>query len=103
MVNQRKRSSKTTISRGLEPTDICNSCKEKVHWKYDCPKKWSMQQQKASGIVVVAEDGTHSEEDFALVVDGHTHYTDVWVLDFGVSLSYLTNRSLIAGKMWVLS
>jgi hypothetical protein len=44
-----------------------------------------MQQQKASGIVVVVEDGTHFEEDIALVADGHTHYTDVWVLDSGAS------------------
>lgn len=40
-----------------------------------------MQQQKASDIVVVAEDGTYSEEDITLVADGHTHYNDVWVLD----------------------
>jgi hypothetical protein len=42
-----------------------------------------MQQHKASGNVVVTEDGTHSKEDIALFADGHTHYTDVWVLDSG--------------------
>jgi hypothetical protein len=38
-----------------------------------------MQQNKPSGIVAVVEDGTHSEEDIALVADGPTHYTDVWI------------------------
>jgi len=51
-----------------------------------------MQQQKASCIVVVAEDGTHSEEDIALVADSLTHYTDVWVLDFGVSYHICPRR-----------
>jgi len=35
-----------------------------------------MQQDKAFDILVV-DDGTHSEEDIALVADGHTHYNDV--------------------------
>jgi len=54
--------------------------------------KRSMQQQKASGTVVVSEDGTHSEEDIALVVDGHTYYTNVWVLDFGGSYHICSRR-----------
>ncbi|AES69858.1 hypothetical protein MTR_3g036120 [Medicago truncatula] len=37
--------------------------------KNDCPKKRLMQQQKVSCIVVVAEEGTHSEEDIPLVAD----------------------------------
>ena len=32
---------------------------------------------------VVAEEGTNSEEDIALVADEHTHHSDVWVLDSG--------------------
>ncbi|GAA0149452.1 hypothetical protein LIER_08616 [Lithospermum erythrorhizon] len=38
---------------------------------------------KASGTVAIAKDGTNSKEDIALVVDGHTHYTDVWIMNFG--------------------
>jgi len=65
-----------------------------------------MQQHKASGIVVVAEDGTHSEKNIALVVDGNTHYTDVWVLDFGASYHicprrewYSTYEHLVCGNI----
>jgi len=69
--------SKKPISRGLKPIDICSCCKEKGHWKYDCPKKRPMQQHKASCtvvVVVVVEDGTHSEEDIALVADCNAHF-----------------------------
>jgi hypothetical protein len=51
-----------------------------------------MQHHKASGNVVVIEDGTHSEEDIALVADGHTHYTDLWVLDSEVSYHICPRR-----------
>jgi len=36
-----------------------------------------MKQEKASCIVVVVEDGTHSKEDIVLVTDSHTYYIDV--------------------------
>jgi len=51
-----------------------------------------MQQHKASSTVVVVKDGTHSEEDIALVIDGHTHYTDVWVLDSRASYHIFPKR-----------
>jgi len=51
-----------------------------------------MQQHKASCIVVVAEDGTHSKEDIALVADVHAHYTNVWVLDYGASYHICLRR-----------
>jgi hypothetical protein len=51
-----------------------------------------MQQEKASSIVVVVEDGTHSEEDTALVVDSRTDYTYVWVLDSEVSYHICPKR-----------
>jgi len=73
------------LHRGMKPTNIFNYYKEKEHRKNDCRKKRHMPAQKASGTVVVAEDGTYSEEDIVLVADSHTHYTDVWVLDFRVS------------------
>jgi hypothetical protein len=90
--SRKKKFSKKPISRALKPTDICNYCKKKGHWKNDCPKKRQMQQQKASGTVVVTEDGTHFEEDVPLVVDGHIHYTSVWVLDFGASYNICPRR-----------
>jgi len=76
----------------MKPTDIYNYCKKKGHWKYDCPKKRPMQQQKASCTVVVAEDSTHSEEDIALVADSHTYYTNVWVLDSRASYHICPRR-----------
>jgi len=88
----KKKFSKKPINRGLKLTNICNYCKEKGHWKNDCPKKRSMQQQKTSGNVDVVEDGTNFEEDIALVADGHTHYTDVWVLDSKTSYHICPRR-----------
>jgi len=83
---------KKPVSRGLKPTDICNYCKENGCWKNYCPKKRHVQQLKASDNVVVVEDGTYSKEDIALVTDGHTHYTDVRVLDSGVSYHIIPLR-----------
>ncbi|GAA0159882.1 hypothetical protein LIER_16562 [Lithospermum erythrorhizon] len=62
---------------GPKPGDTCNYCKQKGHWKSDCPKKRQGQCGNASGTITVVEDGSRSEEDIAVVVDGHTHYTDV--------------------------
>jgi hypothetical protein len=88
----KKKFSKKPISRGLKPNDICNYCKEKGHWKNDCPKKRHMQQQKASCTAVVTKDGTHFEEDITLFTDGHTHYTNVWVLDSEASYHICPRR-----------
>jgi len=41
--------------------------------------------EKQYDFVVVTEDDTNSEEDFALFNDGNTHMSNVWVLDIGVS------------------
>ena len=35
----KKSKDKRSFSKGPKPTDICNYCKEKGHWKSDCPKK----------------------------------------------------------------
>jgi hypothetical protein len=86
----KRKFSKKPVIRGPKPTNICNYCKEKGHWKNDCPKKRQMQQQKASGIVVVV--GTHSEEDITLVVDGYTHYSNVWVLNSRASYHIYPRR-----------
>ena len=40
--------------------------------EFDCPKK-KKQSEKQSVSAVVAEEGTNSEEDIALVADEHTH------------------------------
>ena len=37
---------------GPKPDDICNYCKEKGHWKNDCPKKQKQQGQKSGSASV---------------------------------------------------
>ncbi|KAJ4721050.1 Retrovirus-related Pol polyprotein from transposon TNT 1-94 [Melia azedarach] len=69
---------KKPVSKGPKPNDVCNCCKEKGHWKSDCPKK-KRQQDKPTGTAAVAD--TNSEEDIALVADEHTDHNDVWILE----------------------
>ncbi|GAA0182096.1 hypothetical protein LIER_30322 [Lithospermum erythrorhizon] len=80
------------FKKGPKLGDTCNYCKEKGQWKSDCPKKRQGQFGNASGTVAVAEDGSKSDEDIALVADGHTHYTDVWVIDSGTSYQICPRR-----------
>ena len=79
------------MSKGAKPDDVCNYCKEKGHWKFDCPKK-KKQSEKQSVSAAVAEEDTNSEEDIALVADEHTHHSDVWVLDSGASYHICPRR-----------
>ena len=79
------------LSKGAQPDDVCNYCKEKGHWKFDCPKK-KKQSEKQSVSATVAEEYTNSEEDIALVADEHTHHSDVWVLDSGASYHICPRR-----------
>uniref|UniRef100_A0A0D3BX66 CCHC-type domain-containing protein n=1 Tax=Brassica oleracea var. oleracea TaxID=109376 RepID=A0A0D3BX66_BRAOL len=57
-----------SFPRGPKASDICKYCKEKGHWKSDCPK---MKEQQF-GSVAVAEDETKSDDDIALIVHRHT-------------------------------
>lgn len=45
------------------------------HYNSNCPKR------KQFASVVVAEDDTNSEYDIALIADGNTVPSDVWVVD----------------------
>ena len=87
--NKRKSKDRKSFPRGPKPTDTCNYCKEKGHWKSDCPKKKKEQQ---SGSAAVAEDEAKSDSDIALVVHGHTHSSDVWVMDTGASYHMTPRR-----------
>ncbi|KAK1384499.1 hypothetical protein POM88_022234 [Heracleum sosnowskyi] len=80
---------KKPSSKGPKSNDVCNYCKEKGHWKSDCPKK-KKQQDKLTGITAVA--GTNSEEDIALVAVEHTHHSDVWILNSGASYHVCPRR-----------
>lgn len=35
----KKKKEKKPFSKGPQPDDVCNYCKEKGHWKNECPKK----------------------------------------------------------------
>ncbi|KAL1197963.1 Retrovirus-related Pol polyprotein from transposon TNT 1-94 [Cardamine amara subsp. amara] len=85
-LGHRKNRNKTLFSMGLNADGICNYCKEKGHWKFECPKK------KQSGYDAVAEDDIKSEQDVALVAGGNTHAFDVWVLDTGASYHMCPRR-----------
>ncbi|KAJ4702231.1 Retrovirus-related Pol polyprotein from transposon TNT 1-94 [Melia azedarach] len=87
--NSGKKKFKKPVSKGPKPNDVCNYCKEKGHWKSDCPKK-KRQQDKPTGTVAVAD--TNSEEDIALVADEHTDHNDVWILDSGASYHICPRR-----------
>ncbi|KAJ4706252.1 Retrovirus-related Pol polyprotein from transposon TNT 1-94 [Melia azedarach] len=87
--NSGKKKFKKPVSKGPKPNDVCNYCKEKGHWKSDCPKK-KRQQDKLTGTAAIAD--TNSEEDIALVADEHTDHNDVWILDSGASYHICPRR-----------
>ncbi|KAJ4718647.1 Retrovirus-related Pol polyprotein from transposon TNT 1-94 [Melia azedarach] len=87
--NSGKKKFKKPVSKGPKPNDVCNYCKEKGHWKSDCPKK-KRQQDKPTGTAAVAD--TNSEEDIALVADEHTDHNDLWILDSGASYHICLRR-----------
>ncbi|KAJ4705295.1 Retrovirus-related Pol polyprotein from transposon TNT 1-94 [Melia azedarach] len=87
--NSGKKKFKKPVSKGPKPNDVCNYCKEKGHWKSDCPKK-KRQQDTPTGTAAVAD--TNSEEDIALVADEHTDHNDVWILDSRASYHICPRR-----------
>ena len=86
--NSRKKKSKKL---GPKASDVCNLCKERGHWKNDCPKKKKLH-DKAPGTAAVADQDINSEEDYALVADTRTHHRDVWILDTGASFHICPRR-----------
>ena len=65
-------------------------CKEKGHWKFECPKK------KKSVDAAVAEDDIKFEQDVALVAGRNTQAFDVWILDTGASYHMCPRREWFA-------
>ena len=63
--------------------DECSFCKEKGHWKKDCPKlkKKGKTPQDAN----VAECNSEAESDFSLSMTSSTLYADEWIMDSGCS------------------
>ncbi|CDP17738.1 unnamed protein product [Coffea canephora] len=59
--------------------DECAFCREKGHWKKDCPKL--KKKGKAPQDVNVAECKSDAESDFSLAVSRLTSHPDEWILD----------------------
>jgi len=67
-------------SKGRYSKDTCNYCKEKGHWKANCPKLKS----KGSAAVAEKEDSA-SEGDYSLTVSCSAYSDQSWILDSGAS------------------
>ena len=88
-----KYKSKKPTPKVSKSNDVCNYCKEKGHWKSDCPKKKKRQLKLAGGVVgTAAIADADSEEDIALVAVNDTHHSDVWILDSGESYHICLRR-----------
>ncbi|KAJ4715159.1 Retrovirus-related Pol polyprotein from transposon TNT 1-94 [Melia azedarach] len=55
--NSGKKKFKKPVSKGPKPNDVCNYCKEKGHWKSDCPKKKRQQDKLTGSIKIRTHDG----------------------------------------------
>ncbi|KAK5773311.1 hypothetical protein PVK06_049617 [Gossypium arboreum] len=74
-------------SKGRPAKDECAFCREKGHWKKNCPK---LQKAKAISNACVAE---HDEEsDFSLVGMAMACQTDEWILDSGCTYHMCPNK-----------
>ncbi|KAG8492015.1 hypothetical protein CXB51_015325 [Gossypium anomalum] len=74
-------------SKGRPAKDECAFCREKGHWKKNCPK---LQKGKAISNTCVAE---HDEEsDFSLVGIAMACHTDEWILDSGCTYHMCPNK-----------
>ncbi|KAK5803675.1 hypothetical protein PVK06_031324 [Gossypium arboreum] len=74
-------------SKGRPAKDECAFCREKGHWKKNCPK---LQKGKAISNACVAE---HDEEsDFSLVGMAMACQTDEWILDSGCTYHMCPNK-----------
>ena len=66
-------------SKSRVAKDECAFCREKGHWKKDCPKL--KKKGKAPQDVNVAECKSDAESDFSLAVSPLTSHPDEWILD----------------------
>ncbi|VFQ91931.1 unnamed protein product [Cuscuta campestris] len=93
--NGGKKKERKSSSKGAKPDDVCNYCKEKGHWKFDCPKK-KKQSEKQPVSAAVAEEDTNSEEDIALVADENTHHSD----DFPETFIDVVRHADVSATSW---
>ena len=89
-----KKQKKKSFVKGPKPGDVCNYCKEKGHWKSECPKIVKKQQQGKQQVSasVAIEGDTNSDDDLALVANEQPHQGGAWVLDTGASYHMCPNK-----------
>ncbi|OAE22245.1 hypothetical protein AXG93_412s1350 [Marchantia polymorpha subsp. ruderalis] len=91
--SKNKKNNKKQFSGSNLHKDVCAWCKEKGHWKRDCPKRGQQGQNRSAAMV---EKGSSSEDDYVLSMDDVTHQSDMWVLDSGASYHICSNRKLFS-------
>ncbi|KAH9805146.1 hypothetical protein KPL71_002341 [Citrus sinensis] len=85
--SQSRKPGKRNKSKGRPAKDECAFCREKGHWKKNCPK---LQKGKATSDACVAE---HDEEsDFSLVGMTLICHSDEWILDSGCTYHMCPNK-----------
>ncbi|KAH9771354.1 Integrase catalytic domain-containing protein [Citrus sinensis] len=85
--SQSRKPGKRNKSKGRPAKDECTFCREKGHWKKNCPK---LQNGKATSDACVAE---HDEEsDFSLVDMTLICHSDEWILDSGCTYHMCPNK-----------
>ena len=95
-----KKGKSRSKSRGKEgekkipAKDECAFCRQKGHWKKDCPKLKNRDKKDSDANVVHAGD---DDSDFSLAVATSGSYSDEWLLDSACSYHMCPNRE------WFLS
>nr|KYP39598.1 Retrovirus-related Pol polyprotein from transposon TNT 1-94 [Cajanus cajan] len=89
-VIQAKGKKKRSKSKAKVGKDECAFCREKGHWKKDCPKLKNKGQSKTVADSNVAE--YVDDSDCSLAVSGSTSSSSAWLLDSGCSNHMCPNR-----------
>ena len=85
--SQSRKPGKRNKSKGRPTKDECAFCREKGHWKKNCPK---LQKGKATSNACVAK---HDEKsDFSLVGMTLICHSDEWILDSGCTYHMCPNK-----------
>ena len=90
--NQKKGRRGRSSSKPRPNKDECAFCREKGHWKKDCPKlkaKGKSDKGKAVSNVAKVDD---DNSDLSLVLTSSTSYSGAWLLDSGCSHHMCPNR-----------
>lgn len=92
-VSQTKGMKKRSKSKAKIRKDECAFCREKGHWKKDCPKLKNKGQSSKGKAVADSNVAEYNEDsDYSLAVSGTTSSSAVWIFDSGCSNHMSPNR-----------